>query len=45
VALLWDSNGLDADQIADRIYLDAAEAAGNGPRDDMALVVLRVAPG
>jgi serine phosphatase RsbU (regulator of sigma subunit) len=45
VALLWDSNGLDADQIADRIYLDAAEATGNGPRDDMALVVLRVAPG
>jgi serine phosphatase RsbU (regulator of sigma subunit) len=45
VALLWDSDGLDADQIADRIYLDAAEAATDGPRDDMALVVLRVAPG
>lgn len=45
VALLWDSNGLDADQIADRIYLDAAEAATDGPRDDMALVVLRVVPG
>jgi serine phosphatase RsbU (regulator of sigma subunit) len=45
VALLWDSQGLDADQIADRIYLDAAEAATDGPRDDMALVVLRVAPG
>lgn len=45
VALLWESDGLDADQIADRIYLDAAEAATNGPRDDMALVVLRVAPG
>jgi serine phosphatase RsbU (regulator of sigma subunit) len=44
VALLWGSNGLDADQIADRIYLDAAEAATDGPRDDMALVVLRVAP-
>jgi sigma-B regulation protein RsbU (phosphoserine phosphatase) len=44
VALLWESDGLDADQIADRIYLDAAEAATNGPRDDMALVVLRVAP-
>ncbi len=44
VALLWDSNGLDADQIADRIYLDAAEAATDGPRDDMALVVLRVVP-
>lgn len=44
VALLWDSNGLDADQIADRIYLDAAEAPTSGPRDDMALVVLRVAP-
>ena len=45
VALLWDSNGLDADQIADRIYLDAAEGATDGPRDDLALVVLRVAPG
>jgi serine phosphatase RsbU (regulator of sigma subunit) len=42
VALLWDSNGLDAAQIADRIYLDAAESAPNGPRDDMAIVVLRV---
>jgi serine phosphatase RsbU (regulator of sigma subunit) len=45
VALLWDSDGLDADEIADRIYLDAAEAVGEGPRDDLALVVLRVAPG
>ncbi|HYZ10640.1 MAG TPA: SpoIIE family protein phosphatase [Actinomycetota bacterium] len=45
VALLWDSDGLDADQIADRIYLDAAEATGEGPRDDLALVVLRVRPG
>lgn len=44
VALLWDSDGLDADQIADRIYLDAAEATGDGPRDDLALVVLRVRP-
>ncbi len=43
VALLWESNGLDADQIADRIYLDAAEAGPDGPRDDMAIVVLRVA--
>lgn len=45
VALLWESNGLDADQIADRIYLDAAEGATDGPRDDLALVVLRVRPG
>jgi serine phosphatase RsbU (regulator of sigma subunit) len=44
VALLWDSDGLDADQIADRIYLNAAEPASEGPRDDMALVVLRVLP-
>ncbi len=42
VALLWDSDGLDADQIADRIYLDAAEAPTDGPRDDLALVVIRV---
>lgn len=45
VALLWDSDGLDADQIADRIYLDAAEAATDGPRDDLALVVIRVVRG
>ena len=45
VALLWDSNELDADQIADRIYLDAAEGGADGLRDDLALVVLRVAPG
>jgi serine phosphatase RsbU (regulator of sigma subunit) len=44
VALLWESDGLDADQIADRIYLDAAESRPEGPRDDLALVVLRVIP-
>jgi serine phosphatase RsbU (regulator of sigma subunit) len=44
VALLWESDGLDADQIADRIYLDAAEGATNRPRDDLAIVVLRVTP-
>ena len=43
VALLWASDDLDADRIADRIYLDAAEGITDGPRDDMALVVLRVA--
>lgn len=45
VALLWDSDGLNAAQIADRIYLDAAEGAANDPRDDIAIVVLRVASG
>lgn len=42
VSLLWDSGGLDASQIADRIYGEAALEETDGPRDDMAIVVLRV---
>jgi sigma-B regulation protein RsbU (phosphoserine phosphatase) len=42
VSLLWESEGLDAGQIADRIYREAALEESGAPRDDMAIVVLRV---
>jgi len=42
VSLLWESEGLDATQIADRIYREAALEDDDAPRDDMAIVVLRV---
>ena len=42
VALLWDCEGLDAGGIADRIYREAALASPGAPRDDIAVVVLRV---
>jgi serine phosphatase RsbU (regulator of sigma subunit) len=42
VSVLWDSEGLDASQIADRIYREAALEEDDAPRDDMAIVVLRV---
>lgn len=42
VSLLWESEGLDAGQIADRIYREAALEESDAPRDDMAIVVLRV---
>lgn len=42
VSLLWETEGLDASQIADRIYREAALDESDEPRDDMAIVVLRV---
>jgi serine phosphatase RsbU (regulator of sigma subunit) len=42
VSLLWESEGLDATTIADRIYREAALEDDDAPRDDMAIVVLRV---
>lgn len=42
VSLLWESEGMDASQIADRIYREAALEEDDAPRDDMAIVVLRV---
>jgi len=45
VSLLWESEGLDAGQIADRIYREAALEDSDAPRDDIAIVVLRVPNG
>jgi serine phosphatase RsbU (regulator of sigma subunit) len=45
VSLLWESEGLDAGQIADRIYREAALEDSDAPRDDIAIVVLRVPEG
>jgi len=42
VALLWESDSLDAAGIADRIYVEAAAATREKPRDDIAIVVVRV---
>ena len=42
VSLLWDVEGLDAAGIADRIYREAALEESEAPRDDMAVVVLRL---
>jgi serine phosphatase RsbU (regulator of sigma subunit) len=42
VSLLWESEGSDAGQIADRIYREAALEDQGAPRDDMAIVVLKV---
>ena len=42
VSLLWESEGMDASQIADRIYREAALEDADAPRDDIAIVVLRV---
>ena len=45
VSLLWESEGMDAGQIADRIYREAALEDAHAPRDDIAIVVLRVPNG
>jgi serine phosphatase RsbU (regulator of sigma subunit) len=42
VALLWETEGAEAERIADRIYEEAATAENERPSDDMALVVLGV---
>jgi serine phosphatase RsbU (regulator of sigma subunit) len=42
VALLWETEGLDAAGIADRIYREAVLGEPEAPRDDMAVVVLRL---
>jgi serine phosphatase RsbU (regulator of sigma subunit) len=44
VALLWESDSLSAAGIADRIYVEAAAATREKPRDDIAIVVIRVPP-
>jgi serine phosphatase RsbU (regulator of sigma subunit) len=44
VSLLWESEGEDAAAIADRIYRDAALNSGGKGKDDLAVVVARVAP-
>ena len=44
VSLLWEAGQLDAAGVADRIYKDVVEFSPGPPRDDMALVVLRVSP-
>jgi phosphoserine phosphatase RsbU/P len=44
VSILWEANDLDAAGVADRIYKDVVEFSPGPPRDDMALVVLRVPP-
>jgi phosphoserine phosphatase RsbU/P len=44
VSLLWEAGELDAAGVADRIYKDVVEFSPGPPRDDMALVVLRVPP-
>jgi serine phosphatase RsbU (regulator of sigma subunit) len=44
VALLWETEGAEAERIAARIYDEAAVGEGEQPRDDMALVVLGVRP-
>ncbi|MDQ4004679.1 MAG: SpoIIE family protein phosphatase [Actinomycetota bacterium] len=41
VSLLWETDGLDATGIADKIYREALDERGV-PRDDMAVVVLRL---
>jgi sigma-B regulation protein RsbU (phosphoserine phosphatase) len=45
VALLWETEGGEAERIADRIYEEAALPQGERPMDDMALVVLGVREG
>jgi hypothetical protein len=45
VALLWETEGGEAERIADRIYEEAALPEGERPMDDMALVVLGVREG
>jgi serine phosphatase RsbU (regulator of sigma subunit) len=42
VSILWEAAELDAEGVADRIYKDVVEFSTGPPRDDMALVVLRV---
>jgi sigma-B regulation protein RsbU (phosphoserine phosphatase) len=44
VALLWETEGAEAERIADRIYDEASVGEGEQPMDDMALVVLGVRP-
>jgi serine phosphatase RsbU (regulator of sigma subunit) len=45
VSILWEAAELDAEGVADRIYKDVVEFSTGPPRDDMALMVLRVPPG
>jgi serine phosphatase RsbU (regulator of sigma subunit) len=45
VALIWETEGGQAERIADRIYEDAAKVEGEEPMDDMALVVVGVRQG
>jgi serine phosphatase RsbU (regulator of sigma subunit) len=45
VSILWETAELDAEGVADRIYKDVVEFGTGPPRDDMALVVLRVPVG
>jgi serine phosphatase RsbU (regulator of sigma subunit) len=44
VSLLWESEGEDAQGIADLIYRDAAMSGSEVAKDDLAVVVLRVRP-
>jgi serine phosphatase RsbU (regulator of sigma subunit) len=44
VSILWEAADLDAAGVADRLYKDVVEFSPGPPRDDMALVVLRVPP-
>ena len=44
VALLWETEGAEAERIADRIYDEVSVGEGERPTDDMALVVLGVRP-
>ena len=44
VSLLWESEGEDAAEIADRIYRDAAMTGPESVKDDLAVMVLRVRP-
>jgi serine phosphatase RsbU (regulator of sigma subunit) len=44
VSILWEAADLDAEGVADRIYKDVVEFSPGPPRDDMALLVLRVPP-
>ena len=42
VSTLWEAADLDAEGVADRIYKEVVEFSTGPPRDDMALLVLRV---
>jgi sigma-B regulation protein RsbU (phosphoserine phosphatase) len=44
VSLLWESEGVDAAEIADRIYRDAATTGSDQMKDDLAVLVIRVRP-
>jgi sigma-B regulation protein RsbU (phosphoserine phosphatase) len=44
VSLLWETEGLDAAAIADRVYRDSTQLREEELRDDVAIVVLRFSP-